>query len=608
MELDNDGTQEFDPERVGEKFRIPVPKTWETQLSEKGNTAAVWTDLVEDKSLPFMAMLRNLRNILLAGVEEKIHQNIIGRLTSAKMIASSKQMPVKFLSAFDAIDFDDATLARLAEEAKLEQDFVEEEKFYGSGKDAKKVLKKRLVCRKPPTRELLDRYREGLETAVSLAARNNIPPLECPNGGKALVLVDVSGSMESPLTQGPKKLHESALTPHRRSNVQYGRPIVEGQDMDMEDYFSQSGQRLSKKISVSMTWIGQDLDLSCNIMDKDGNTVCNVSFQQLDASAVWHSGDITSAPNGAEEVITVDLDGLPENAFMLTFTVNSYSGQSFDDIAEAAMSLRDDGLEGNSVEGTQEICAFRLTGTHKAVVACSLIRKERGWSFRCLNTPQSQGTTVQSLLGKIKKEYDAMMADAATQTKRLIDAALLLALCLRERMGDDKCEIVLFSSSLNDGPGYVSLRNLGPKVLANIRRCHAAAKQLGRGSSLPITYLQELSASQVKLDHLVLLTDGLISPAKSPGEALSRWLRSYRSSVHPVKYTCIDVLGLGKPCVGEGNDPNNVLISGYSEAVLRYLTQEPGAQLAEVEAIELPPPKEFVPKDGKEKFEPPARK
>merc|ERR1712070_9612 len=259
--------------------------------------------------------------------------------------------------------------------------------------------------------------------------------------------------------------------------------------------------------------------------------------------------------------------------------------------------------------GTQEICAFRLTGSNRAVVACSLIRKERGWSFRCLNTPQAQGATIQTLINKIKKEYDAIMADAATQTKRIIDAALMLALCLRERMGDDKCEIVLFSSSLNDGPGHIALRNLGPKVLANIRRCHVAAKQLGRGTAIPITYLQELAASQIKLDHLVLLTDGLISPAKSPSEALSRWLQAYRASVHPVKYTCIDVLGLGKPCLGDAGNPSDVLISGYSEAVLRYLSQEPDAQLKEVEAIQLPPPKEDSrEKDKNGKFVPPSRK
>uniref|UniRef100_A0A7R9ZVK8 TROVE domain-containing protein n=2 Tax=Pyrodinium bahamense TaxID=73915 RepID=A0A7R9ZVK8_9DINO len=586
MNLDLGGSKAFDPERMGEKLRIPVPKTWETELSEKGNTKEVWQDLVQSKNLPFMAMLRNLRNIIMAGVDQKTHKAILGRLTCKQQVANSKQMPVRFLSAFEAIDFSDETLAKLAQEATSQEDFIVEQKAVGSGKEAKKIEKKRPVCRNPPTRALLDQYRNALETAVSLAAQNNVPPLECSAGGKAVVLVDVSGSMESPLTQGPKKLHESAMTPHRRSG---GRPIVEGQDMDLEDYFSQAGQRLSKKISVSMTWIGQDLDLSVMVLDKEGNQVVSVSYSNTSWEVIQHSGDITNAPYGAEEVISVDLEKLPENAFMLFFTINSYSGQVFDQLPEAAISLRDDGLEGNSVEGTQEICAFRLTGTHKALIACGLIRKERGWSFRCLNTPQAQGMTVQSLLGKIRKEYEAAMADAATQQKRLIDAALLLALCLRERMGDDKCEVVLFSSPGKEGgPGYKVLRGLGPKVLANIRRCHDVAKQLGRGTELPIGYLQELSAAGVALDHLVLLTDGLVAPAKNPAEALSRWLASHRARVQPVRFACIDVLGLGKPCIGDGSSDQDVLISGYSEATLRYLTQEPGAQLAEVEAIKLP--------------------
>jgi len=278
-------------------------------------------------------------------------------------------------------------------------------------------------------------------------------------------------------------------------------------------------------------------------------------------------------------------------AYMLFFTVNSYSGQTLDTLPEAAISLRDDGLTGESNEGTQEICAFRLTGSHKAVIACSLIRKDKGWAFRCINTAQAQGMTVQSLLAKIKKEFAAAEADAATAQKRLVDAALLLALCLRERMGEDKCEVVLFSSPGKDGQGYKVLRSLGPKVLANFRRCNAEAARLGRGTELPIAYLQELSAARVPVDHLILLTDGLIAPAKNPGDALSRWLASYRAVVQPMRFACIDVLGLGKPSLGAGSSSHDVLISGYSEAALRYLTQEPGAQLAEVEATELPPPK-----------------
>jgi len=575
----------FDADRTGEKLRIPVPKTWETELSENGNTAEVWQDLIKSKSLPFMAMLRNLRNILLAGVDKSFHQQIINRLRSETQVANSKQGPIRFLSAFEAIDFNAETLEKMAEEAKSEEDYIETEKAYGSGKDAKKVTKRRKVNRNPVTKELLDQYREALEQAVTHSAQHNVPMLECPTGGKVVVLVDVSGSMDCPLTQGPKKLHESAMVPHRRSN---GRPIVEGQDMCLEDYFAQAGQRLSKKVSISMTWIGQDLDVSVACLDKDGNTLSQVSWEDLHDTGVQHSGDITEAPYGAEEVISVDLDELPKEVFCLTFTVNSYSGESFDQIEEAAISLRDDGLKGNSVEGTQEICAFRLTGSHKAVVACSLLRKQTGWSFRCLNTPQARGQTIQSLSSKIAKEFEATVADAATNGKRLVDASMLLALCLRQRLGDDRCEVTLFSSPPSTGgSGHLVLRSLGPGVLANIRRCHAAASTLGRGTEIPISYLQELASSGERLDHLVFLTDGLVEPAKDLSHSLSRWLRFYRHSVQPVKFTCIDVLGLGKPKLAEGGGADDVLISGYSEAVLRYLAQDANAQLAEIEAFEF---------------------
>ena len=69
MKFDASGEKVYEPDRVGGHFRVPVPKTWETELSEKRNTREVWEDLVESKSLPFMAMLRNLRNLSMAGVD-----------------------------------------------------------------------------------------------------------------------------------------------------------------------------------------------------------------------------------------------------------------------------------------------------------------------------------------------------------------------------------------------------------------------------------------------------------------------------------------------------------------------------------------------------------
>ena len=48
---------QFESARAGKRMKLPVPETWETFLSEKGNKASTWEELIEHKKLPFMAML-----------------------------------------------------------------------------------------------------------------------------------------------------------------------------------------------------------------------------------------------------------------------------------------------------------------------------------------------------------------------------------------------------------------------------------------------------------------------------------------------------------------------------------------------------------------------
>lgn len=54
----------------------------------------------DHKKLPFMAMLRNIRNMLKAGISEKHHQWVISKLTDEGAVANSKQFPFRFFSAF----------------------------------------------------------------------------------------------------------------------------------------------------------------------------------------------------------------------------------------------------------------------------------------------------------------------------------------------------------------------------------------------------------------------------------------------------------------------------------------------------------------------------
>ena len=58
----------WDESRAGQRMKLATAITWETELSAKGNNAEAWEGLINARKLPYMAALRNLRNIFLASV------------------------------------------------------------------------------------------------------------------------------------------------------------------------------------------------------------------------------------------------------------------------------------------------------------------------------------------------------------------------------------------------------------------------------------------------------------------------------------------------------------------------------------------------------------
>ncbi|CUG93083.1 WD40 repeat-containing protein, putative [Bodo saltans] len=167
----------FDPTRINRRMRLAVPTTWETELAAKGNHAHVWDGLVKERKLPFMAMLRNLRNVILAGCARSTHDDLIGKLRSEDQIANSKQFPYRFFSAFDVLSIDPAT-AYDAPQVKRE----------GAPTKAKPK-----PATAPTTEELtvlLQEYRDALQESVRLATKLNIRPIH----GKSVVLLQ--GSLE----------------------------------------------------------------------------------------------------------------------------------------------------------------------------------------------------------------------------------------------------------------------------------------------------------------------------------------------------------------------------------------------------------------------------
>lgn len=79
---------------------LSTPYTWETELSERGNTKEVWEELIDSNKVGYMALLRNLRNILQAGVSQAHSDKVFKFIANPEQVAKSKQLPFRFFSAY----------------------------------------------------------------------------------------------------------------------------------------------------------------------------------------------------------------------------------------------------------------------------------------------------------------------------------------------------------------------------------------------------------------------------------------------------------------------------------------------------------------------------
>lgn len=95
---------------------LTVPYTWETELSRNGqlpdemrkSNAQLWTELVSSGKLGYMALLRNLRNMLEANMQSDVLQtHVLDVISDPVQVKKSKQLPFRFLSALKATEIID---------------------------------------------------------------------------------------------------------------------------------------------------------------------------------------------------------------------------------------------------------------------------------------------------------------------------------------------------------------------------------------------------------------------------------------------------------------------------------------------------------------------
>ncbi|KAM9091234.1 telomerase protein component 1 isoform 2-T2 [Megaptera novaeangliae] len=223
----------WDSSRAGKRMKLAKPETWERELSLWGNKASVWEELIDSGKLPFMAMLRNLRNLLRVGISTRHHKLVLQRLQHAKSVINSRQFPFRFLNAHDSINDFEAQLKKnelpLPSNTKLIKQIIMKNTRYGKkyaysgqfykpsrrelraammipviyGQLKRKKLKIHKARQWKYDRAMLAQYRQALETAVNLSVKHSLPPL--PGRTLLVYLTDADADRILPKSnpQGP---------------------------------------------------------------------------------------------------------------------------------------------------------------------------------------------------------------------------------------------------------------------------------------------------------------------------------------------------------------------------------------------------------------------
>ncbi len=97
---------------------LKTPDTWEVELSASKDKLASWTRLLKEKKLGGLALLRNLRNMIQAGVDRKLIKDALKNMSTERILPFRFISAANHASAYES-DLEDAMFRCLADMPKL---------------------------------------------------------------------------------------------------------------------------------------------------------------------------------------------------------------------------------------------------------------------------------------------------------------------------------------------------------------------------------------------------------------------------------------------------------------------------------------------------------
>lgn len=86
--------------------KLPSFDTWETEISNSKDDAdrkRIWESLIAEDKIGYMAILRNLNNLIKYQVTDKTIEKVVKKLSDPEEVKKSKQLPFRFVTAYDHV-------------------------------------------------------------------------------------------------------------------------------------------------------------------------------------------------------------------------------------------------------------------------------------------------------------------------------------------------------------------------------------------------------------------------------------------------------------------------------------------------------------------------
>ena len=282
----------WQPALAGKRLKIPRSRTFESVLSQDGNSVETWDTLLASRGTTVSHVFQHWRSLIfLAYPAEKVLAFLLKRIDQLDLF---KLMGVRQLlrSSFDVAVF--AVIANAFEEnpsdvndprnkgGELNRVTLGERTFQDAkGKSTAKVITR--TVNSSCSQKMLDEHFAILDVLCSAKMESKVPA-----DGTAVVLF--TSELLNPLRKG----QPPSIPPYSKSSLWRNESVC----------LSELSDAPLRKLRAGITWCekpgapGVDLDLSVTLFDADWQELGSCAYHNrfLKNNCVVHSGDVLQAP------------------------------------------------------------------------------------------------------------------------------------------------------------------------------------------------------------------------------------------------------------------------------------------------------------------------